>query len=642
MNSMDGGRDSDPINGLGFAFPSAEDWQAWANVFAQAQKLMLDFTSAQSNAGSAAPSAPPADPSQPETSSPHHSPAAAWNSFFPSSAALTDFSSAFWKAAPWNQAQAQTPLAQLWADQMQQLWQASANVWGDFSKFPFEPFASFAAHLSGTDPLAADRRFAATDWHQHPAYILLRQTYGLFSDQLLQAANQIEGVDATTRAKLQFAARSVADALSPTNIVITNPDVMRRAAETRGESLLSGLKNMLADLARGQLSHVDRNAFTLGVNIATTPGKVMHETPLYQLIHYQPTTDQVQATPLLIFPPWINRFYILDLNPQKSFVKWALEQGLSVFMVSWKSADASMADILWDDYVRAQVDAIDVVRDLLKQPSVHCIGYCVAGTTLAATLAMLAAQGEDDRVRSVTFFTAQVDFEQAGDLKHFVDEGSLALLQQLSGQGFLDGRYMAATFNALRSKDLIWNYVVKNYLLGEDYPAFDLLYWNGDTTNLPAKWHQQYLTDLYLNNHLVSPSALQICDTPIDLRRIKTPAFVQAGREDHIAPLASVWRIMEHLSGPKEFVIAGSGHIAGVINPPSAGKYQYWTGDSDAPSLDAFEASAVETSGSWWPHWIEWLLQQEDRLVPVKGARLPGKGKRKSIEDAPGRYVRTA
>ncbi|MBU0823772.1 MAG: alpha/beta fold hydrolase, partial [Alphaproteobacteria bacterium] len=403
---------------------------------------------------------------------------------------------------------------------------------------------------------------------------------------------------------------------------------------------LKGLQHMLTDLSRGQLSHVDPDAFEVGVNIATTPGKVIHETDLYQLIQYTPTTKEVLAVPLLIFPPWINRFYILDLNPAKSFVAWAVEQGLSVFMVSWKSADASMKDVVWDDYIAAQVDAIDTVRAALDVPAVHTIGYCVAGTTLAATLAILAANGEAERVKSVTFFTAQVDFEQAGDLKMFVDDSYLALLEQLSAPGYLDGRYMAATFNSLRGRDLIWNYVVSNYLLGNDYPPFDLLYWNGDTTNLPAKWHRQYLVDLYRDNRMVIPNSLSACGTPIDLRKIETPAYIQAGREDHIAPLASVWRLMDNLSGPKTFLLAGSGHIAGVVNPPAAGKYQYWTGDSKAATLDEFIAGASETKGSWWPHWIDWIAAQDDEKVAVKGARIPGKSAKKVIEDAPGRYVK--
>lgn len=650
MNSIGDGKDSDNFYGLNPFLPSADDLKNWSSIFSRAQNMMMEFAASQNflrppesaeNSGAdsglsssvaASSGAAPFGPFSPFgafTPSAFDSDAFAASPFDPQvfKAAAQFFDPSAWLA---------TPAAQLWAVQMEKSWQQSADFWSN----SFNNFTQLSGQGETADWLAKDRRFSDEQWHQHPAFILLRQTYGFMSDQLLRAATQIDGLDEMTKSKLLFAARSISDALSPTNIAITNPEVMKRAMESGGESLLKGLRNMLNDLAQGQLTHVDRSAFELGVNIATTAGKVVHETPLYQLIQYQPTTEKLLATPLLIFPPWINRFYILDLNPQKSFVKWALDQGISVFMVSWKSADESMADVIWDDYVRAQVDAIDMVREILDVPAVHCIGYCVAGTTLAATLAMLSAKGEADRVKSATFFTAQVDFELAGDLKFFVDDDSLNLLQQLSSRGYLDGRYMAATFNALRSRDLIWNYVVNNYLLGQDYPAFDLLYWNGDVTNLPAKWHQQYLHDLYHQNLLVQPHALTLCDTAIDLSQIKTPAFIQAGREDHIAPLESVWRIMEHLAGPKEFIIAGSGHIAGVVNPPSAQKYQYWTGDSCAKSLAEFDQTAQETKGSWWPHWLQWLRDQHGEMVAAKGARIPGKGKSKAIEDAPGRYVK--
>ncbi len=571
--------------------PSPDDMQHWTSVMGRAQQMMVDYAMAQANDGKAG------------------------------AAAMFD-------PANWLN----NPATQQWADQSAKMWEQGVAFW-----------TSLATLGSSFTPLTEppkDRRFADPDWAANPVFAMIRQTYGLLTEQMLTTTRQFEGLDPAARAKMEFAAKSMADAMAPTNLALTNPEVIKRAVETRGESLLKGLKHMLADLSRGQLSHVDPDAFEVGVNIATTPGKVIHETDLYQLIQYTPTTKDVLGVPLLIFPPWINRFYILDLNPAKSFVAWAVEQGLSVFMVSWKSADASMKDIVWDDYIAAQVDAIDTVRAALDVPAVHTIGYCVAGTTLAATLAMLAARGEADRVKSVTFFTAQVDFEQAGDLKMFVDDSYLALLEQLSAPGFLDGRYMAAVFNSLRGRDLIWNYVVSNYLLGNDYPPFDLLYWNGDTTNLPAKWHRQYLVDLYRDNRMVIPNSLSACGTPIDLRKIETPAYIQAGREDHIAPLASVWRLMDHLSGPKTFLLAGSGHIAGVVNPPAAGKYQYWTGDNKAATLDEFVADASETKGSWWPHWIEWISGLDSEKTSVKGARIPGKGAKKAIEDAPGRYVK--
>ena len=486
-----------------------------------------------------------------------------------------------------------------------------------------------------------DKRLKDPSWDSHPFFDLMRQSYFLASEYLSRAAETVEGLDEQAQARLKFLTRSVIEAMSPANFAFTNPQVVEKTLETGGENLVAGLRHLIEDIEKGQLTQTDTSAFQVGVNIAATPGKVVHETPLYQLIQYTPTTDKVYKTPLIIFPPWINRFYILDLSPQKSFVRWAVEQGITVFMVSWKSADESMKDVIWDDYIlRGQVDAIDTVRDLLNVPSVHTIGYCVAGTTLAATLALLAARGEADKVASATFFTAQVDFTEAGDLKLFIDDEQLALVDQLSSKGYLDGRYMAATFNLLRGQDLIWSYVVNNYLLGKDYAPFDLLYWNGDTTNLPAKWHKQYLTDLYRDNKLVVPGAIMIDGTPIDLRKIETPCYVQAGREDHIAPPQSVWKITRYLNGTCRFLLAGSGHIAGVVNPPSANKYGYWTNAQKTDSLDSFIAGAKETPGSWWTDWLAWLGELAPEQVPAKGARQPGKGKYKAIEDAPGRYVK--
>ena len=521
------------------------------------------------------------------------------------------------------------------ADEGLALWQRFLDSGGLLRDQPQPP-------PPGSPAAVKDRRFADPAWSEHPFYDLIRQSYLLLSGYLMQMADAVDGVDPKQKAKLRFATTGMLDAISPSNFALTNPMVMKKTLESGGENLVKGLQHMLADLEKGQLTHTDGMAFEVGRNIAATPGKVVKETPLYQLIHYAPATQSVLKTPLLIFPPWINRFYILDLSPEKSFVKWAVDQGLSVFLVSWKSADASMKDLIWDDYIeKGQIDAIDTVRDLLGVPSVHSIGYCVAGTTLAATLALLAARGEGDKVASATFFTAQVDFSEAGDLSLFVDDEQMKLVEQLSSGGFLDGRYMAATFNLLRGRDLIWNYVVNNYLLGQDYPPFDLLYWNGDTTNLPARWHRDYLTQLYRDNLLVQPGAISVAGTPIDLRQIKTPAYVQAGREDHIAPMESVWKLTGHLSGPVRFLLAGSGHIAGVVNPPASGKYQYWTCGESQPTLDEFLDRAKETKGSWWPDWIEWIRALTPETVPVKGARQPGKGKLKAIEDAPGRYVKS-
>jgi polyhydroxyalkanoate synthase len=487
----------------------------------------------------------------------------------------------------------------------------------------------------------SDKRFADPLWRENPFFAVLHQSYLMLSDEMLAMVEHAEGLEPERKGQLRFATRALVDALSPANFTLTNPVALERARETGGQSVVDGMDHLLKDMARGQISHTAPDAFEIGVNIADTPGMVVHETPLFQLIQYTPTTDKVLKRPLVIFPPWINRFYILDLNAKKSFVRWAVAQGISVFMVSWKSADASMAEVTWDDYIAAQIEAIEYVCTRLKVPSVHAIGYCVAGTTLAATLAVMARKGLADKVASATFFTAQVDFEEAGDLLHFVDEGQIEMLRALATDGYVDGRYLSATFNLLRGNELLWNYVENHYLKGEDYLAFDLLHWNGDYTNLPAKWHRDYLRELYRDNRLIVPDALSACGVPIDLRRIETPCFIQAGREDHIAPPRSVWKLTRHLSGPWTFLLAGSGHIAGVVNPPSANKYQYWTNDAPVDSLEAFVAGANEHPGSWWPYWRDWLTAHGSETVGARGKRRPGGKVDKVIEDAPGRYVRT-
>ena len=487
-----------------------------------------------------------------------------------------------------------------------------------------------------------DRRFSSPEWQQNPVFETIRNTYLALSDRMLGTVDEIEGVDEETRQKLHFAVRNFVDAISPSNFALTNPEVLKKTIETRGENLLKGLGHMLRDVAQGQLTQTKPGVFEVGRNLATTPGKVIRRTPLYELIQYTPTTDQALSTPVVIFPPWINRYYILDLTPEKSFVRWCVDQGISLFMVSWKSADESIADTRLDDYVlKGQIDAIDAIRDLLDVPSVHAIGYCVAGTTLAATLAYLAAHDQAEKVKSATFLTAQVDFTEAGDLKLFTGPETMGLLEELTrDKGYLDGRYMAATFNLLRGRDLIWSYVVNNYLLGDEPPPFDLLHWNSDTTNLPAGWHRDYLESLYKGNKMAEKGGVTVAGTPVDLSLVKTSAYIQAGREDHIAPPQSVWKIMHHFTGPKRFVLAGSGHIAGVVNPPAAQKYQYWINETPCDTLDSFVAGSEEHKGSWWPDWFEWLKSQDPASVKVQGTRIPGKGKLKAIEDAPGSYVR--
>jgi polyhydroxyalkanoate synthase len=524
-------------------------------------------------------------------------------------------------------------------DAQREMWEESIRLWE-------QVLAQYGMAGGADRPVPADpklprqdRRFSDPAWRQNPVFALIHQTYLLFAEKINEAVDTVEGLDPRERENLRFATRTALDALSPSNFPLMNPVVLERTLETRGENLVKGMARLAADLDRGQLTHTDTSKFKLGENIACTPGKVIHETPLYQLIQYAPTTQEVLETPLVIFPPWINRFYILDLNPKKSFVRWAVERGLTVFMVSWRSADESLAHVEWDDYVRAQIEVIDFVRERLKVPSVHAVGYCVAGTTLAATLAILARREEGEKVASATFLTAQVDFEHAGDLKLLVDDQKLEMVRQASQGGYLDGRYMAATFNMLRGGDLIWNYVVNHYLLGEDYPAFDLLYWNGDVTNLPARWHASYLRDMYRDNRLVEPDALSADGTPIDLGRVETPCYVQAGREDHIAPPASVFRLTDHFKGPVRFVLAGSGHIAGVVNPPDAGKYQYWTSEEMPGSLEEFITAATEHKGSWWPDWFAWIERQNSTRQSATGKREPGGKGDRVLEEAPGRYV---
>jgi polyhydroxyalkanoate synthase subunit PhaC len=577
--------------------PSLEDMQHWTWVMGRAQQLMLEHVARQMAETPQKAAAPEPAPAM-----------GAWPQLLPDPAKL---------------AQAQIDL-----------WTEGLGIWsrvlgGKHEKSEIEEKAD------------RDRRFQAPEWRENPLFDMIRQSYVLISDRMLGSVDLIEGIDEKQRERLRFATRTFVEAMSPSNFALTNPQVWERTLETKGENLLKGLEHMLNDMSKGQLTHTDPNAFEVGRNIATTPGKVVKRTPLYEIIQYSPTTEEVYETPLVIFPPWINRYYILDLNPKKSFIKWAVDKGLTVFVVSWRSADETLAETILDDYVRAQIDTIDLVRDLLQVDEVHLLGYCVAGTTLAATLALLEARDEADKVASATFLTAQVDFSEAGDLNLFIGDEQMQLIQQLSsGKGYLDGRYMAATFNMLRGRDLIWNYVTNNYLMGEDYMPFDLLFWNSDTTNLPAKWHQSYLRDFYRDNKLVQPGAVVIDGTPINLTKVRTPAYVQAGREDHIAPAASVWKITHQFAGPLRFVLAGSGHIAGVINPPDAQKYQYWVNDEKVDTLDQFIAGAREHKGSWWPDWLSWIDRKSDAMVPVKGARIPGKGKLKAIEDAPGSYVR--
>lgn len=510
------------------------------------------------------------------------------------------------------------------------------------TRFMTDGMALWQSFLTGTPataPVAKDKRFAAPAWREQPAFDFLRQSYLLASQYIMQATGELDGLDPHAKAKAMFHARQFVDAMSPSNFPMTNPEVLQATIDSGGENLIKGLEHLLDDLRNGRMKMTDERAFEVGRNVAATPGKVIFENRLFQLIQYNPTTPTVAEIPLLIFPPWINKFYILDLTAEKSFIGWAVAQGLTVFVVSWKSADASMTDVTLDSYVgEGQLLAIAKAIEATGAPAVNAIGYCVAGTVLAATLAVLEAKGMADKVRTATFFTAQIDFGDAGDLNVFVDDAQLDSIVKLTeGKGYLDGRYMATTFNLLRSNDLIWNYVVNNYMLGKDYLPFDLLYWNSDATNVPACWHLSYLKDMYRDNLLVKPGGISVAGVPIDLTTVKTPSYIQAGRDDHIAPAKSVYRMTRVFRGPKRFILAGSGHIAGVVNPPVQHKYQYWSSDTLPADLEGFVANAVETKGSWWPDWAAWLLPQSGQQVE---ARIPNDGPMAVIEDAPGRYVK--
>ncbi|WP_372918626.1 PHA/PHB synthase family protein [Sandarakinorhabdus sp.] len=493
-------------------------------------------------------------------------------------------------------------------------------------------------------PAVKDKRFAGAAWAETPAFDFMRQSYLLASAHIMEAAHGLDGLEPAEKAQAQFLIQQYVDAMSPSNFALTNPEVLKATVDSGGANLLKGLEHLLGDLQAGRMKMTDENAFEVGRNVAITPGKVVFQNRLFQLIQYAPTTQTVFDVPLVIFPPWINKFYILDLTAEKSFIRWAVEQGITVFVVSWKNADESIADATVDTYVNeGMLAAITVVREICGSssaiaPPVHTIGYCVAGTTLSAALAVLESRGEAAQVASATFFTAQVDFSDAGELKFFVDDPSIATMEQMiADKPVLDGRFMASTFNLLRSNDLIWNYVVNNYMLGKDYFPFDLLYWNSDATNVPARWHRQYIQEMYRDNLLAKPGGMTISGVPIDLSTVKTPAYIQGGKDDHIAPARSAFKLTKAFSGETRFVLAGSGHIAGVVNPPSANKYQHWTGDSTAATLEDFVATATETKGSWWPDWLTWLTPRSGKQVKP---RVPGKGAYKAIEDAPGAYVK--
>jgi polyhydroxyalkanoate synthase len=492
------------------------------------------------------------------------------------------------------------------------------------------------------DAAPHDRRFRDEAWKENEVFDFIKQSYLLSARYVQDVVAQADGLEPATAQKVDFYARQFIDAMSPSNFVLTNPEVLRKTAETGGENLLKGLSNLLGDLERGKgrlrIKMTDMDAFRLGENIAVSPGKVVHQNDLLQLIQYSPTTNQVLKRPLLIVPPWINKFYILDLRPKNSFVRWAVAQGHTVFMVSWVNPDGKLAEKGFDDYMKEGIlDSLTAIEAATGESAINAIGYCLGGTLLSATLAWMAAHG-DDRIRSATFFVSLMDFRESGELNVFIDEEQLKMLEEkMSKRGFLEGSEMATTFNMLRANDLIWSFVVNNYLLGNDPFPFDLLYWNSDSTRMPAKMHSFYLRNMYQENRLAQPGGITLAGTPIDLGLVKLPAYFLSTREDHIAPWKATYRGTHLLGGENRFVLAASGHIAGVVNPPEGGKYSHWLNPALPDDPEEWFRGAAEIAGSWWPDWHRWVSAHDKTQVK---ARVPGDGKLPPIEDAPGSYVK--
>ncbi len=488
---------------------------------------------------------------------------------------------------------------------------------------------------------ARDNRFADPEWNENPYFNFLKQAYFIgaqFANSLVEKA---EDVDSHTKKKAQFYVRQIASALSPSNFIMTNPELLRTTMEQQGENIARGMKMLAEDVDAGKgelkLRQTDANAFEVGKNLATTPGKVVYRNDLIELIQYTPTTESVYKTPLLIVPPWINKFYILDLNPEKSFIRWAVESGLTVFVLSWANPNEKHRFYDWTTYMqKGPLAALEEIEAITGEKSAHTIGYCVGGTLLAATLAWLAQSDRPDRVKTSTFFTTQVDFTHAGELLTFVDEDQISAVEQLMARfGYLPGSKMASAFNMLRPNDLIWSYMVNNYLKGKTPPPFDLLYWNSDSTNMAEANHSFYLRNCYLKNTLAK-GEMRVGGKLLDLGKVTIPIYNLAAKEDHIAPAKSVFVGSKLFGGPVTYVMAGSGHIAGVVNPVAKPKYQFWTGGPVEGEFESWVTKAKETPGTWWPHWHAWLTKG-DKMVP---ARQPGGGKRKPLADAPGEYVR--
>ncbi len=517
----------------------------------------------------------------------------------------------------------------LWQDYMR-LWQTTAQRMMGHEP---EPIAS---------PEQGDRRFKHPEWDENELFDFVKQSYLLTARWMQSTVKDVEGLDDKTSQKVDFYTRQFVDAMAPSNFVMTNPEVLRATLESGGENLVKGLHNLLDDLEQGKgrlkIKMTDIEAFDLGVNIALTPGKVVYQNDLMQLIQYAPATEEVHKRPLLIVPPWINKFYILDLRPKNSFIRWAVEQGHTVFVISWVNPDEKLALKTFEDYMtEGPLDALDAIEKATGETDANVIGYCLGGTLLASTLAYMAAK-KDQRVKSATFFTTMIDFSDAGELGVFIDEAQLAALEEkMSEKGYLEGAEMATTFNMLRANDLIWSFVVNNYLMGKDPFPFDLLYWNSDSTRMPAAMHSFYLRKMYQENKLIEAGGITLKGVKIDLSKVKEPACLISTREDHIAPWKSTYTATQLLGGPAKFILAGSGHIAGVVNPPESEKYGYWTNPKNPKDPAGWLSGAEEHKGSWWPEWNDWVAAFGDGKVP---ARTPGDGKLKVIEDAPGSYAK--
>jgi polyhydroxyalkanoate synthase len=492
------------------------------------------------------------------------------------------------------------------------------------------------------EPAHGDKRFNDPEWRENAVFDVMKQSYLLTSNWLNSLISRVEGMDPVQKRRAAFFTKLLTDAFSPSNFLLSNPVALREAMQSQGESLVRGAERFAADLERGggqlSVSQTDLERFVVGENVATAPGKVVFRNALFELLQFSPTTEEVFETPLLVLPPWINKFYILDLRPENSMIRWLTGQGFTVFITSWVNPGPELAGKTLEDYMNdGALTAVDQVLKQTGSKSVNTVGYCIAGTLLACTLAKLAPT-RDKRIGSATFFAAQQDFAEAGDLLIFTNEEWLAELEARmdAAGGVLPGRAMADTFNALRANDLVWSFFVSNYLMGKEPAAFDLLFWNADQTRMPKALHLGYLRDFYKSNKLAT-GALQIGGLTLDLKTVKTPVYVQAARDDHIAPMKSVYRGARLFGGPVTFTLAGSGHIAGVVNAPIAGKYQHWLNPALPDTLEAWMADAIEHKGSWWPHWAAWLGERSGKKVP---ARDPANGPLKPLGEAPGEYVK--